>query len=102
MNESVTEQPGVASDKWKANESDEQESGQGEGRSCSETVRETVSHQYAKNEVGVPAGRFAEVAPLGCEPCPLLQLLKLATGLEEAGGLHYLASVSILVTLALY
>ena len=84
------------------NERVEQESVQGEGRSCSETVRETVLDQHAKNEVGVPAGRFADVAPLGCEPCPLLQLLKLATGLEGAGGLHYLASVIVLVTLALY
>jgi hypothetical protein len=102
MNESVTEQPGVASDRWKANESIEQETVQGEGRSCSETVRETGLHQHAKNEVGVRAGRFVDVAPLGCESCPSLQLLKLATGLEEAGGLHYLASVSVLVTLALY
>lgn len=54
----------------------------------------TTLHQHAKNEVGVRAGRFADVAPLGCESCPLLRLLKLATGLEEAGGLHYIASVS--------
>jgi hypothetical protein len=58
-------------------------------------VREAVLHQLAKNEVEVRAGRFADVAPLGCESCTLLRLLKLATGLEEAGGLHYLASVSI-------
>ena len=57
-------------------------------------VRETVLHQHAKNEVGVRAGRFVDVAPLGCESCPLLRLLKLATGLEEAGGLHHLASVN--------
>jgi hypothetical protein len=77
MNESVTEQPGVASDRWKANERVEQESVQGKGRSCSEAVRETGLHQHAKNEVGVRAGRFADVAPLGWESCPLLRLIGL-------------------------
>jgi hypothetical protein len=37
MNKSITEQLRVVSDKWKANESVEQESVQGEGRLCSET-----------------------------------------------------------------
>jgi hypothetical protein len=92
MNKSITEQPGVASDKWKANESVGQESVQGGGRSCSETVRETVLHLHAKNEVGVRAGRFTDVAPLSYESCPVVAIAQ--TGLEEAGGLHYLASVS--------
>lgn len=44
----------------------------------------TALHQHAKIEVGVRAGRFTNVAPLGCESCPLvvIALLALIVGLN--------------------